>query len=55
VAEFGMLLRGSAHRGSASYEDAERLAAGARGADPRGYRGELVELVRLAGRLASRD
>ncbi|SDY38350.1 vWA domain-containing protein [Hymenobacter psychrophilus] len=48
VAQFGMLLRQSEHRGSATYEATARLADGARRFDPEGYRAELVRLVRLA-------
>src|SRR5690606_24075970 len=38
VAEFGMLLRDSKHRGSATFDDVIVLARGAVGADPDGYR-----------------
>lgn len=48
VAQFGMLLRQSEHRGSATYETTLRLAEGARRFDPDGYRAELVRLVKLA-------
>ncbi|RFP63536.1 DUF3520 domain-containing protein [Hymenobacter lapidiphilus] len=48
VAQFGMLLRQSEHRGTATYEATARLADGARRFDPEGYRAELVRLVRLA-------
>lgn len=48
VAQFGMLLRQSDYRGSATYETTIRLAEGARRFDPDGYRAELVRLVRLA-------
>ncbi|MDU0369962.1 von Willebrand factor type A domain-containing protein [Hymenobacter endophyticus] len=48
VAQFGMLLRQSDYRGSATYETTTRLAEGARRFDPDGYRAELVRLVKLA-------
>ena len=48
VAEFGMLLRESEHRGSATYEDAAALARRFRGTDPDGYRSEFIRLVELA-------
>ncbi|WP_019946413.1 vWA domain-containing protein [Hymenobacter aerophilus] len=48
VAQFGLLLRQSEHRGSATYAATARLAEGARRFDPEGYRAELVRLVRLA-------
>ncbi|MCC2545705.1 von Willebrand factor type A domain-containing protein [Hymenobacter sp. BT175] len=52
VAQFGMLLRGSDHRGSATYEATARLAEGARGTDSEGYRAELIRLIRLAENLS---
>lgn len=48
VAQFGMLLRQSEQRGSATWAATEQLADGARGDDKDGYRAELVRLVRLA-------
>ncbi|WP_426489735.1 YfbK domain-containing protein [Hymenobacter sp. 102] len=48
VAQFGMLLRQSDYRGTATYEATTRLADGARRFDPDGYRAELVRLVKLA-------
>ncbi|MBD2769780.1 von Willebrand factor type A domain-containing protein [Hymenobacter sp. BT664] len=48
VAQFGLLLRQSEQRGSATWASTEQLANGARGADADGYRAELVRLVRLA-------
>jgi Ca-activated chloride channel family protein len=48
VAQFGLLLRQSELRGSATWAATEQLANGARGADADGYRAELVRLVRLA-------
>ena len=52
VAQFGMLLRQSEQRGTATWAATEKLADGARGADTDGYRAELVRLVRLAAGLS---
>ena len=52
VAQFGMLLRQSEQRGTATWAATEQLAAGARGTDADGYRAELVRLVRLAAGLS---
>ena len=54
VAAFGMLLRGSAHRGQADYDLVAELAAAGRGADRHGYRREFAELVATARELADR-
>ncbi len=48
VAAFGMLLRGSEHKGSSTLELVRELAEGARGRDPQGYRAEFLELVEKA-------
>ncbi len=48
VAEFGMILRDSKFKGTASRADVESLASGARGDDPDGYRAEFIRLVRSA-------
>jgi Ca-activated chloride channel family protein len=48
VAEFGMVLRKSDYRGTATYADAAALARRFRGPDPDGYRTEFVKLVELA-------
>jgi Ca-activated chloride channel family protein len=45
IAEFGMLLRNSTHRGTATYAEALSLARAARGADLDGDREELLRLV----------
>jgi Ca-activated chloride channel family protein len=45
VAEFGMLLRNSPHRGSSSYNDVLHLARVSRGADLDGLREEFIRLV----------
>ena len=51
VAEFGMLLTGSEHRGQASYGSALTRAQMFRGSDPEGYRAEFVRLVQVAAGL----
>ncbi|HEX8831384.1 MAG TPA: YfbK domain-containing protein, partial [Longimicrobium sp.] len=51
VAEWGMLLRGSSHRGSASYVGVLARARSARGADLQGHRAEFVNLVEASSRL----
>jgi Ca-activated chloride channel family protein len=48
VAEFGMLLRQSEHKGSSTHADAAALARRFRGPDPDGYRSEFARLVELA-------
>jgi Ca-activated chloride channel family protein len=48
VAGFAQLLRGGQFTGAFSYEDVIKQAQGALGADPYGYRGEFVQLVRKA-------
>jgi Ca-activated chloride channel family protein len=51
VASFGMLLRGSEHKGNATFDAALEIAQSALGEDPHGYRGEFLELVRQAKEL----
>lgn len=53
VAAFGQLLKGGEFIGDFDYADVAELAAGARGADSFGYRGEFLGLVRLADTLSS--
>jgi Ca-activated chloride channel family protein len=53
VAAFGQKLRGGDYLGQFGYGDIARLAAGARGDDPEGYRGEFISLVKLADSLAA--
>jgi len=48
VASFGMILRGSEHKGSSTFESVLDLAQGGLGKDPDGYRGEFVQLVQKA-------
>lgn len=45
VVEFGMLLRDSEYKGSATYEDAIKLALNARGTDANGYRDEFIKMM----------
>ena len=51
VAEFGMLLRDSDHKGNASYKSAINLAQGAKGQDVEGYRSEFIQLIKLSEHL----
>jgi Ca-activated chloride channel family protein len=53
VAAFGQLLRGESSVGAFGYADIARLANGARGADPEGYRAEFIRLVRMAETLST--
>jgi len=55
VAEFGMLLRQSPHRGASTHADAAALARRFRGPDPDGYRAEFIRLVELADALVTGD
>ncbi|VGO16703.1 hypothetical protein PDESU_05294 [Pontiella desulfatans] len=48
VAEFGLLLRHSEHKGSANYDAILRRAKAAKGADEEGYRAEFIRLVEKA-------
>lgn len=52
IAGFGQLLTGGKYLGAWGWQDTITLAAGARGADPYGYRGEAVQLMRLAESLS---
>jgi Ca-activated chloride channel family protein len=52
VAELGMLLRDSKHKGDASYAEVLKMAEGALGRDAHGHRAEFLDLVRKARRLA---
>ncbi|HEX5444713.1 MAG TPA: YfbK domain-containing protein, partial [Pirellulales bacterium] len=51
VAAFGMLLRGSAYRGEATYDMVLELAQPGLAHDANGYRSEFVRLVREAREL----
>jgi Ca-activated chloride channel family protein len=55
VAEFGMLLRDSEHKGAASWRQAGDLARRHRGDDPEGYRAEFVRLIELADSLSAQQ
>jgi Ca-activated chloride channel family protein len=55
VAGFGMLLRGSEHRGDATWTQVADMARTAGGDDPHGYRAELVRLVETAAALQKGD
>ncbi len=48
VAAFGMLLRDSPHKGTATFEGVAELAKEGLGPDPSGYRKEFLELVAKA-------
>jgi Ca-activated chloride channel family protein len=47
VASFGMILRNSPYKGTATVSDVISLASGARGNDPDGYRAEFIRLVQV--------
>ena len=51
VAEFGMLLRNSEHKGTASYAAVAARARNFRGNDLEGYRAEFIKLTDLAAAL----
>ena len=51
VAQFGMLLRDSQFKGSASFESCQNLAERAKGEDHNGYRAEMIKLIKKAGKL----
>lgn len=52
VAEFGMLLRGSQYKGSATYADVLSLARAMRGSDLEGYREEFLRMIESSRTLA---
>lgn len=52
VAELGLLLRDSEHKGTASYEHVIETATRASGPDRGGYRNEFVRLAETAARVA---
>ncbi|MEA2238686.1 MAG: Ca-activated chloride channel [Thermoanaerobaculia bacterium] len=51
VAEFGMLLRGSQHKGDASYDEVRQLAQKSIGRDFEGYRHDFLAMISDAQRL----
>jgi Ca-activated chloride channel family protein len=55
VAAFGMVLRNSAYKASASYKTVIELAELAKGTDKEGYRNEFIELVNEAARLTKKS
>ena len=55
VVEFGLLLRDSRFKGTATYEDVLKRAKAALGKDRFGYRKEFLELVEKAKRLDTRS
>lgn len=55
VAAFGMILRDSPYKGSASLDAVIRMAEQSKGVDRNGYRSEFVELVRRARALQGRE
>jgi Ca-activated chloride channel family protein len=55
VAAWGMLLRGSEHKGNATWASVAALARSALGHDEHGYRAEFLRLVEESQRLATRD
>lgn len=54
VAEFGLLLRNSEFRGTASWDQVIARAKEHRGEDPDGYRAEFIRLVDVASALSTR-
>jgi Ca-activated chloride channel family protein len=48
VAQFGMILRNSPYRGSASLDGVLELADEGKGKDEKGYRAEFLEMVKKA-------
>ncbi len=52
VAQFGLLLRDSAYKGSTNWRSVLSLAHAGKGQDLHGYREELIELVKAAQSLA---
>jgi len=55
VASFGMLLRGSQHRGESDYSNVLTVADSARGNDRHGYRAEFIEMVKRAALLSGNE
>jgi Ca-activated chloride channel homolog len=53
VAGFGMLLRGSEHKGGLEYAQVLGLAKGAQGKDAQGHRAEFIRLVEAAKLLSA--
>jgi Ca-activated chloride channel family protein len=55
VAEFGMLLRNSEHKGTSSWDQVLTLARRGMGRDPGGYRAEFLRLVEVARGMTGAD
>lgn len=55
VAEFGMLLRNSDFKATASFSNVVRMAKGAKGIDEEGYRSEFIRMAENAGLLAKEN
>jgi Ca-activated chloride channel family protein len=55
VAEFGMLLRNSEHKGDATYDEVRQLAQKSLGRDFEGYRRDFLTMVSDAQRIAPED
>jgi Ca-activated chloride channel family protein len=55
VAELGLLLRESPHKGGASYDQVAEMASHALGGDPDGDRAGFLKMVHTASRLAPQD
>jgi Ca-activated chloride channel family protein len=53
VAAFGMVLRDSPHKGSATLGQVLALGEEGRGDDPHGDRAEFIDLVRMARQLGA--
>ncbi len=54
VAEFGLILRNSAHKGKSTYDQVLNLARASKDKDENGYRSEFVRLVEAAKLLDNR-
>ncbi|MGK0358636.1 MAG: Ca-activated chloride channel family protein [Bradymonadia bacterium] len=54
VAELGLLLRDSTHRGDAAFGNLIARAEAARGPDPHGYRADFIRLAKAAAVLSDR-
>jgi len=55
VAEFGLILRHSEYKGTATFDQVILNAKSARGEDEEGYRAEFIKLVKTAKLLSNKD
>jgi len=55
VAMFGLLLKNSAHKGTATYDKVLAMGKSGKGADEEGYRAEYLKLVKAARKNARND